>query len=212
MEFSLQRSKPSRRIAGLALVGVAHIAVIAALMFGMTRSHTIFAPPAPIEWVSIVEPLRPPQKLETRELPRTAPAPVVMVPPTIVLDQPPLQVDSIQVSPDTSAPQVADSAAASGAASDGATSASAGLAAACPNAQAIRASLRYPPQARREGLQGDVLARFVVGSAGDIRNVDIVSSSQRAFNSTVINAVRQFNCVAQGRDVVVEVPFTFRLE
>ena len=67
-------------------------------------------------------------------------------------------------------------------------------------------------RARRDGLQGDILARFVVGSAGDIRNVDIVSSSQRAFNSTVINAVRQFNCVAQGRDVEVEVPFTFRLE
>lgn len=212
MEFSLQRSQPSRRLAGLALVGVAHVAVIATLMFGMTRSHTIFAPPAPIEWVSIIEPVRPPQKLEFRELPRTEPVPVVMVPQTIVLDQPPLQTDTIQVAPETSAPAVADSAAGSGTVSDGKAVASAGLAAACPNAQGIRASLRYPPQARRDGLQGEVLARFVVGAAGDIRNVDIVSSSQRAFNSTVINAVRQFNCVAQGRDVVVEVPFTFRLE
>jgi len=72
--------------------------------------------------------------------------------------------------------------------------------------------VNYPVQARLDGLQGDVLARFIVGAAGDIRNVQIIRSSNRVFNAPVLAAVKQLNCVAQGQDVAVEMPFWFRLE
>ena len=66
--------------------------------------------------------------------------------------------------------------------------------------------------ARREGLQGEVVAQFLVAAKGEIRNINIVSSSNRAFNNAVMNAVKQFSCVGQGREVTVEVPFSFKLD
>jgi protein TonB len=52
----------------------------------------------------------------------------------------------------------------------------------------------------------------VVGANGRIRDISIVDSTNRAFNGAVIEAVREFSCVAQGQDVTVEVPFSFRLQ
>jgi protein TonB len=66
-------------------------------------------------------------------------------------------------------------------------------------------------QARREGLQGDVTIRFTVTATGQIKDPQVVSSSNRVFNNVSLNAIRQFNCVGQGQDVVVEVPFSFKL-
>ena len=86
------------------------------------------------------------------------------------------------------------------------------VSAACPNSQAVRTSMRYPLMARRDGVEGDVVARFIVGAAGGIRGAEIISSSNRVFNSAVLAAVQQFQCAGQGRDVMVEVPFSFRLQ
>ena len=83
---------------------------------------------------------------------------------------------------------------------------------ACPNAQRVRASILYPATARREGVQGDVLVRFLVGVTGEIKNISIVSSSNRALNHAAVSAVELFSCAAQGQDISVEVPFSFRLQ
>ena len=94
----------------------------------------------------------------------------------------------------------------------GTTAAPAGvLGIACPNAQRVREEMRYPPSARREGIQGDVLVRFMVGIAGEIKNINIISSSNRALSNAAVSAVKQFSCAPQGQDVAVEVPFSFRL-
>ena len=69
----------------------------------------------------------------------------------------------------------------------------------------------YPDMARRNGVQGDVLARFIVDAQGAIRDFTIVSTSSALLNRTVQNAITAFRCVGQGRDVAVEVPFAFRL-
>ena len=83
---------------------------------------------------------------------------------------------------------------------------------ACPNAQRVRASILYPATARREGVQGDVLVRFLVGVTGEIKNISIVSSSNRALNHAAVSAVELFSCAAQGEDISVEVPFSFWLK
>ncbi len=210
MEFVLQRKTPVQRFGGLAMVAVAHVLVIGGLMLGVTRTIPRIAPPEDLTVVIIPDnPKPPPTKMELPKQTLTAPQHVVMPPP--ILDVPPVVVDAIsvapvaEVAPSNPGPVVTMP-------TEGSGTPSTGLAAACPNAQGIRSTMRYPPEARRQGLQGDVLARFVVGANGQIRNIDIVSSSNRAFNSSVINAVGQFACVGQGRDVAVEVPFTFRLQ
>ena len=85
------------------------------------------------------------------------------------------------------------------------------LGVACPNAQRVREDMRYPVAARREGIQGDVLIRFVVGVSGEIKNINTVSSSNRALSNSAVAAIKQFSCAGQGQDVLVEVPFNFRL-
>jgi periplasmic protein TonB len=210
MEFVLQHKTPAQRFGGLALVALAHVIVVGALMPGVKRTIPLLMPPEPVTLVNIPDaPKPPPQKLETPKQAASVPQPV-QIPQPVVIDTPPV-ADVISLAPATDVtPNNPGPVAA--ATSTGSGLPSTGVAAACPNSQGIRSTMRYPPEARRQGLQGDVLARFVVAANGEIRNIDIVSSSNRAFNSAVLNAVRQFACAGQGRDVVVEVPFTFRLE
>jgi periplasmic protein TonB len=82
---------------------------------------------------------------------------------------------------------------------------------ACPNSQSIRENMRYPLQAQRAGLQGEVEVEFTVSAAGVISGESIVSSTNRAFNSAALLATRQFKCVGQGQDVKVKVPYSFKL-
>lgn len=210
MEYVLQRKTPVQRFGGLAMVAIAHVLVIGTLMLGVTRTIPRIAPLEDLTVVFIPQtPKPPPTKMELPKQPAPL-TPSVVTPP--VVDIPPVVIEStisvtpvVDVAPVNPGPPIAVR-------TDGSGTPATGLAAACPNAQGIRSTMRYPPEARRQGLQGDVLARFVVTASGQIRNIDIVSSSNRAFNSSVINAVGQFACIGQGRDVAVEVPFTFRLE
>ena len=82
---------------------------------------------------------------------------------------------------------------------------------ACPNSKEVREAAKYPPQARKDGLQGDVELEFTVGTNGEIKDINVVSSSNRVFNSAAISSVRQFKCNAQGSDVKVRVPYSFKL-
>lgn len=82
---------------------------------------------------------------------------------------------------------------------------------ACPNSREVQANMVYPAPARRSGIQGDVIARFVVGANGSIRDIAIISSTSQTLNLAAINAVAQFRCVGQGQDIVVEAPFSFKL-
>ena len=82
---------------------------------------------------------------------------------------------------------------------------------ACPNSQQIRAGIAYPARAKRDELEGNVLIEFTVAADGSIKDIDVKSSSDRIFDNVSINAVKQFKCNAQGRDVRVTVPFVFKL-
>ena len=209
MEFVLQPRSPARSFAGLAIVTGLHIAIVLGLMYGLARNHVKFNLPAPIDWVSIVDTPPPLPRLPMQAARQSVP---VITPQEMVLDIP-LPVADTLAPPATDAPPVPDGNPVAGRPITGAgAAASASLGVACPNAQAIRSTMRYPAQARRDSLQGDVLAQFVVGADGDIRDLRILSSSNRAFNGAVMSALMQFSCIGQGRDVSVEVPFSFRLE
>ena len=82
---------------------------------------------------------------------------------------------------------------------------------ACPNSQQIRTEIKYPVQARKDGLQGEVLIEMTIAANGEVKDVEVKSSSNRAFNSVSIAASRQFKCNGQGRDVRVQVPYSFKL-
>jgi protein TonB len=84
---------------------------------------------------------------------------------------------------------------------------------ACPNSQKVRTEIQYPKEAIQKGISGEVLIEFTVdGRSGEIRDMQVLSSSNRVFDRVSLNAVKSFNCAAQGRDVKVQVPFVFNLK
>ncbi|MFM0662953.1 energy transducer TonB [Paraburkholderia sediminicola] len=82
----------------------------------------------------------------------------------------------------------------------------------CPNSAEIRSSIRYPREAQRDGITGDVVIGFTVGTNGSIRNVTVVRSADPVLDRAAADAVEKFRCVAQGADVNVVVPFSFHLD
>ncbi len=206
MVYNLPERNGNQRYVGIAFVVGIHILLVIGLISGLnsrialqlpTTVVTIFQdeqkplahedPPPPPPKPAMVEP-----DLPTLPIPLV---PITEVAPVVIATQPVTQVTS--------------DAGAGSAISPEKPTVSAQVA--CPNSDAVRASAAYPIGARREGIQGDVLARFVVGTNGQIKNIVIVRSADRALNPAVMTAVRQFQCVAQASEVLVEVPFTFRL-
>ncbi len=210
MDFVLQQRNPVRKLTGLTTVVALHVVIALVFMQGLSTGRFAFTTPENITLVPIVETTPPPPKPDMPELVSRAQTTTTM-PQPVVTDMPPVVIDTISA-PTVDTPVVVSTGRPVSVSSDQGAVTTPSLGAACPNAQSIRSSLRYPAQARRDGLQGEVVARFMVAANGDIRNIAIVSSSHRAFNSTVLSAVQQFSCIAQGRDVTVEVPFSFKLD
>lgn len=207
MEYVFRKSTPRSTALRFSGVILLHVMMVYGLMNGLQRPEFKKA----IEEMSVIFVPLPPVTEKHVEQPRKVVAKSVaqpqVTPPDIVIETPP--------QPETVTAAVASTVdAAPGIpvlGTDTGTAPAAGLATACPNAQAVRNNVRYPLAARRDGLEGDVVARFVVGPNGAIRDIAISSSTNRAFNGTVTQAVAQFACVGQGKDVAVEVPFSFRL-
>ncbi len=213
MHYAPKQNHSEESLAGFALVVAIHLLVFYFLATALVNGGAQFRPPQPIDIVNIDVLPKPPVPVAD---PVSAPKSVFTLEP-LILDhkietiEPPVGPAPDHVSdPDMrrNPPNIANVAKAG----IGATAApAAGLGIACPNAQRVRDEVRYPPTARRDGIQGDVLVRFVVGVAGEIKNISVLNSSNRALSNAAVSAVTQFSCTPQGQDVAVEVPFSFRL-
>ena len=210
MGYAEQQRQPGKHAVGIGVVIILHILLGWALASGLaTKAVRIILPET--EAVIIVEkPKPPPPPLE----PPPPPKPVVVVqtfvpPPELQIQQqlpPPVIQNTTVVAPPVFAPPTPPAPPA-----PIAPPAPVSVGIACPNSQQIRADIKYPTQARKDGLQGEVLIQATVGANGEIKDVEVISSSNRAFNSISINSVRLFKCNAQGQDVRVQVPFSFKL-
>ena len=207
MDYAQQQRQPGKHITGITVVMVLHAIVVYALVTGLARK-AIDVIKQPLETKIIEEVKKPPPP----DTPPPPPPKMVQVMPTFV-PPPEVQISSpaaIQpaisnttaVAPPVYAPPKAPVQAAPAPPSVGI---------ACPNSQQIRTEIKYPAAARKDGIQGEVLVEFTVAVNGEIKDVDVKSSSNRVFNSVSVNAVRQFKCNGQGKDVRVSVPFSFKL-
>jgi periplasmic protein TonB len=214
MQYMLRERSVGKNVSRFTLVAGVHFILGAALIATLNRVPiTVIAPPN----VTLINPERPPQPPQP-ETPREiikanlSTARSIVVPPIdFAMENPPIAdpvfVAATPFTPSKNrepTPATGDSATVAPTASN--------LGIACPNAAGVQGSMRYPAQAVRDGIEGDVVVRFVVGSAGEIKNVAITSSTNRVFNNAVAQAVQQFGCRGQGQDVLVEAPFTFRLK
>ena len=210
MGYAEQQRQPGKHAVGIGVVIILHILLGWALASGLaTKAVRIILPET--EAVIIVEKPKPlPPPLEPPPPPKQVVVVQTFVPPPEVQIQQQLQPPVIQnttvVAPPVFAPPTPPAPPA-----PIAPPAPVSVGIACPNSQQIRSDIKYPTQARKDGLQGEVLIEATVGANGEIKDVEVISSSNRAFNSVSINSVRLFKCNAQGRDVRVQVPFSFKL-
>jgi periplasmic protein TonB len=216
MQYVMREQSFGKNVTRIGVVVGAHVISVGALIANLNHmpKFTDELPPINLIKIAPVTPgkpkAEPPRPIEQRHKPvierTTVPLPDVHI-------ERPAVVETISATPtnvtqneprDPSPPTSADSSITTPTASN--------LGVACPNAAQVQDGMRYPAQAARDGIEGDVTARFVVTAAGEIKNIAIVGSSNRVFNKVVTQAVQQFGCRGQGQDVVVEAPFTFRLK
>lgn len=207
MDYLQQQRSPGKHLAGITFVIIFHLALGYALMNGLaTKVMNVIK--QPLETKIIEEVKKPPPP----DTPPPPPPKMVQVMPTFV---PPPEVN---IQAPVSAPVISNVTAVAppvyappAPPAPPAPVAAPSVGVACPNSQQVRTEIKYPVQARKDGLQGDVLIEFTVAANGEIKDIDVKSSTNRAFNSAAINATRQFKCNAQARDVRVQVPYSFKL-
>ncbi len=80
-----------------------------------------------------------------------------------------------------------------------------------PSEEALRAA--YPPAARRDGLEGNVLLKILVSTAGRVESVRIIRGAGNGFDEAALRLVRGFRFQAaskNGRPVSVWIPWAYK--
>ncbi len=200
-----------KKFSSFALVVAIHLTLGAVLLTGLTQTYVPPGKPVPI--VILPPVIKPPQLTpKSIELPvasRVLTLPVIPV-PDFPIDLPPTAIVDTRSASDGLPSQGAGPTTASGG-EIGMSTAVPTVGVVCPNSREVQSNMAYPAAARRAGVQGDVIARFLVSANGTIRDIAIVSSSSSSLNRAVVSAVAQFRCTGQGHEVAVEAPFSFRL-
>ena len=206
MDYAQQQRQPGKHLTGITVVIVLHAIVVYALVTGLARkAMDVIKQPMTTKVIEEVKKPPPP------DTPPPPPPKLVQIIPTFV-PPPEVQISSpVQQSVISNPTPIAPPVYAPPKPVVVAPPAPPSVGTACPNSQQIRTEIKYPAAARKDGIQGEVLVEFTVATNGEIKDVDVKSSSNRVFNSVSVNAVRQFKCNAQARDVRVQVPFSFKL-
>lgn len=210
MDYAQQQRSPVKHLTGIAVVVILHIVVGYALVSGMAK-RLVDASKAIMETKIIEEVKKPLDDLPPPPPPKLVQLPPAFVPPPEVQIHVPVTINPTISNVTRTAPAPVVKAPPPPPPPAPVVQAPPSVGIACPNSQQIRSDITYPTQARRDELEGNVLIEFTVAADGSIKDIDIKSSSDRVFNNVSVNAVRQFKCNAQGRDVRVSVPFVFKL-
>jgi len=197
MDYAQQQRSPGKHLTGIVVVIILHVVLGYALINGLaTKVMNVIKQPIDTKIIEEVK-KPPPPDTPPPPPPKTVQMPPTFVPPPEVMIQAPVTAPVISnrtaVAPPVYAPPAPPAPVVA------AAPPSVGVA--CPNSQEIRTNIKYPVQARKDGLQGEVLIEMTIAANGEVKDVDVKSSTNRAFNSVAIAASRQFKCTGQGRDV-----------
>lgn len=218
MDYARQQRNPSRHLIGIGGVVLFHILIIYALVTGLARKvvevvkgpievkviEEVKAPPPPPEVVP------PPPKVAAPPPPFIPPPEINIAPPptpaptitAVTREAPPAPVAPVIQPPAPPAPKPAPPPAPTGPKSARVV---------CANYVEVMKSIVYPRQALLDGTEGEVLLEFTVASNGEVKNVEIKSSSNRIFNRPALAAVQDLTCQGQGQDVRVQAPISFKI-
>jgi len=218
MDFSKRQADPRRHLTGIAFVVLFHGLLVYGLMSGLARKvidvvrapietkviEEVTKPPPPPEVV-----LPPPPKLEAPPPPFIPPPEVqIATPPpvaptiTATTPTPPVQTAIVPVAPPVAAP------------APPAPVAAPSVGVSCPGYKQVLQEAGIPREAVRAQLEsGEVVLSFTIGVNGEVKNVAVIKSTNRAFNRGAIEAVSQFKCQGQGQEVNgVQVTASYRTQ
>ena len=215
MKFSKQQADPRRHAVGFSFVVVLHVAVVYALVTGLAKK-VVDVVRAPIE-TKVIEEVKkppPPPELVVPPPPRLeAPPPPFIPPPEVQIQTPPPLQPTITATTPTPPPAPVAIAPVAPVAAAPAPAAPMSAAVVCANYATVMGDAGFPREAVRLGLEkGEAIIQFTLGAAGDIRDVRAVRSTHPVFARNSIRIVGEYKCQGQGRDVLVQVPFGYKLE
>jgi len=215
MNFSQQQADPRRHVIGLSFVVLLHVMVVYALVTGLAKK-VVEVVRAPIE-TKVIEEIKkppPPPELVVPPPPQLqAPPPPFIPPPEVQIQTPPpVQPTITAVTPTPPPAPVAIAPVAPAAAPVPQTGPlSAGVV--CPNHQTVMGEVAFPREAIRQGIEkGEALIEFTVTPSGAIKDAHAVSSSNPIFARNSLRIIGEYRCQGRGQDVVVRVPFSYKLE
>ncbi|HEY0857711.1 MAG TPA: energy transducer TonB [Albitalea sp.] len=213
MDFSQQQANPRRNAVGFSFVVVLHLAVVYALVTGLAQKM-VEVVRAPIETTVIEEPRKPPPADVVLPPPppqMDAPPPPFIPPPEVQIQQAPPQQPAITVQQATPPPVAEFKPMPPAPAPEQAVSVAAGVA--CPNFATVMGDVAFPRDAMRQGIdKGEALIEFTVTAGGTVKDLRVVSASHAIFARNSLRIVSDYKCKGQGHDVLVQVPFGYRLE
>jgi periplasmic protein TonB len=205
------------RLFNLSLVVAAHVGIAAMLLLAVRELPAVKTPP-PTFYIHPIPPPPPPIE-RVRPLPRSSTqqassvTPTTPVPPvpTITPEVPGASSQETPLTTGEPIPSWTNMPSTPNGNTGGASTTTPDASVVCSNVAAIQSAMRYPPQARREGLQGEVMLRFILSATGEVKAARVLTSTPSMLNRAALNAVQQFQCAGQGRDIAVDAPFNFRL-
>ena len=217
MSFAQPQSRPAKHVLRVGFVVLLHAALVWGLMNGLARKIVQIVK-TPIDATIIEEikpPPPPPAKIELPPPPKFSPPPPAFVPPPEVAVQPtslpqPMITATTAEPPPAAAPVAAPRVDVPAPAR---VTAAVSASVACSNYTKVMGEAGFPREALRKGLEkGDALVQFTLGENGEIKDVKALRSSHPVFASNSMRIVTEYKCSGQGRDVVVQVPFTYQHE
>jgi len=229
VNYSKPERNPTKHLASIGAVLLLHVLIVWALMAGLARK-VVQVVRAPIETKIIDEvkpPPPPPERIELPPPPRFVPPPPVWVPPPEVEIKapPPPPRETITLPPPApppaeppppAAPRVELPPPAPPAPpppAPVAPPAPVTAAVLCPAYTSVLVDAGFPREALRAGIEkGEVVLKLFIGPNGAIKNVEVVKSSNRAFNRGAVEAARAITCQGQGRDIEVLLPIDYKLQ
>ena len=219
MDYARQQRNPSRHLIGIGGVALFHALLIWGLVSGLARK-VVEVVKGPIEVKVIEEVKTPPPPAEVIPPPPklAAPPPPFIPPPEINIAPPPTPAPTITavtreappapVAPVIQPPPPPVAKAPPPPPPSGPKSARV----VCPNYVEVMSSIKYPREALLNGTEGEVLIEFTVAASGEIKDVEIKSSTNRIFNRPALAAVQSgLTCQGQGKDLRVQAPVSFKI-
>ena len=220
MNFAQRQADPRRHIVGMTVVVLFHVLVVYALVTGLAK-RVVEVIRAPIETKVIEEIKKPPPPPEVVLPPPPkleAPPPPFIPPPEIQIATPPPPQPTITATtptpppaPVTIAPAPPPVVVAAAPAPPAPAVVSAGVV--CSNFTAVMGDVAYPRDAQRQNIEkGDALVQFTLTASGEVKDIKALRSSHQIFARNSIRIVGEYKCQGQGREVTVQVPFSYKIQ